>query len=146
MELHWNRGLCITNEGNGFVDPDTFKSPCHDLFSSDEFIPDAGYSWYFYKLKNSKLSSSIITWTCYTVHLFLNICIVYVVQRKKQEIDKASTISATPTAETPTINSIRLHQTEPIDTTTKPKPESNNAAKNDGHRTQKYSKHEVKIM
>ena len=76
-EAHWNRGLCLNNEGNGFVNPETYYSPCHALFSPDEFLSDQGGNWYFYKLMNSKLSSSIITWSCYIIHLFINCYIMY---------------------------------------------------------------------
>ena len=61
-EAHWSRGLCLNNEDHGFVDPETHYSPCHDLFSTDEFLPDVGSIWYFYKLaivSNSEVFENI---------------------------------------------------------------------------------------
>ena len=87
-ELHWNRGLCIDNEGNGFIKPNEYESPCHALFPSDEFAEDTSADWYFYKLIDYKFFSSVITWTFYFIHLFANWYIVYSVQYKKEEVER----------------------------------------------------------
>ena len=88
-ELHWNRGLCIDNYGKGFVESGSYYSPCHKPYlETGKFKPDQGSNWYFWKLIHKHLSTSIITWSLYIIHLFINWYIVYSVQNEKEETER----------------------------------------------------------